>query len=157
MSELTARKTAHRTGAPRPLFLGAIALVMFTVVASGAARWSDMGTVHMPASSVVDVLLLRFDDLDDGGVAVMDAADGRQLYKVEPGTNGFIRATMRGLARERIRSGVGADAPFKLTRWSNGSISLQDETSGRRLDLDAFGPTNAGAFAQLFATKEPLK
>ena len=157
MSELSTRQIAHQTGAPRPLLLGAFALVLFTVVASGAARWSDMGTVHMPASSVVDVVLLRFDDLDDGGVAVMDAADGRQVYKVEPGTNGFIRATMRGLARERVRSGIGAEAPFKLTRWSNGSISLQDETSDRRLDLDAFGPTNAGAFAQLFVTKEPVK
>ena len=157
MSEVSARQNADQTGAPRPLLLGAFALVMFTILASGAARWSDVGTVHMPASSVVDVLMLRFDDLDDGGVAVSDAANGKLLYKVEPGTNGFIRATMRGLARERMRSGIGAEAPFKLTRWSNGSISLQDETSGRRLDLDAFGPTNAEAFAQLFATKEPLK
>ena len=87
----------------------------------------------------------------------MDAADGRQLYKVEPGTNGFIRATMRGLARERMRAGIGAEAPFKLTRWSNGTLSLLDETSGRRIDLDAFGPANAGAFAQFFATQEPQK
>ena len=157
MSESSARQIAHQTGAPRPLLLGAFALVLFTVVASGAARWSDMGTVHMPASGVVDVVLLRFDDLDDGGVAVMDAADGRQIYKVEPGTNGFIRATMRGLARERMRSGIGAEAPFKLTRWSDGTISLQDETSGRRLDLDAFGPSNAGAFAQFFTAQEPQK
>ncbi len=157
MSEVSARQNADQMGTPRPLLLGAFVLVMFTILASGAARWSDVGTVHMPASSVVDVLLLRFDDLDDGGVAVNDAANGKLLYKVEPGTNGFIRATMRGLARERMRSGIGAEAPFKLTRWSNGSISLQDETSGRRLDLDAFGPTNAGAFAQLFVTKEPVK
>ena len=157
MSELSASQITHQTGTPRPLLLGAVALVLFTVLASGAARWSDVGTVHMPAASAVDVLMLRFDDLDDGGVAVRNAADASLLYKVEPGTNGFIRATMRGLARERMRSGIGAEAPFTLTRWNNGSISLQDETSGRRLDLDAFGPTNAGAFAQFFATQEPQK
>ena len=157
MSEVSARQNAAQMGTPRPLLLGAFALVVFTILASGTARWSDVGTLHMPTSSVVEVIMLRFDDLDDGGVAVSDAANGQLLYKVEPGTNGFIRATMRGLARERMRSGIGAEAPFKLTRWSNGSISLQDETSGRRLDLDAFGPSNAGAFAQLFATKEPVK
>ncbi len=157
MSEMSARATADHTGVPRALLFGAFALVIFTIMASGAARWSDVGTLHMPAASAVDAILLRFDDLDDGGVAVSDASTGNQLYKVEPGTNGFIRGAMRGLARERMRSGVGAAEPFKLTRWSDGSISLQDETSGRRLDLDAFGPTNAQAFAQFFSTRETLK
>jgi putative photosynthetic complex assembly protein len=157
MSELSVKGHADHAGVPRALLLGALALVSLTIIGSGFARVTDIGVLHMPASSAVSTLMLRFEDLDDGGVAVRNAADGRQIYKVEPGTNGFIRATMRGLARERMRSGVGAAEPFKLTRWSDGTISLQDETSGRRLDLDAFGPTNAGAFAQFFAIKEPQK
>ena len=28
-------------------------------------------------------------------------------------------------------------------------LSLEDETTGRRVELNAFGPTNAGAFARL--------
>ena len=157
MSELSVKGNADHTGVPRALLLGALALVMVTIMGSGFARVTEVGVSRMPASTAVATLLLRFDDLEDGGVAVRNAADGNLLYKVEPGTNGFIRGTMRGLARERRNAGVGAAEPFKLTRWSNGSISLQDETSGRRLDLDAFGPTNAGAFAQFFATKEPQK
>ena len=157
MSELSIKGNADHTGVPRALLLGALALVMVTIMGSGFARITDIGASRMPASTAVATLLLRFDDLDDGGVAVRNAADGSLLYKVEPGTNGFIRATMRGLARERMRSGVGAAEPFKLTRWNDGTISLQDETSGRRLDLDAFGPTNAGAFAQFFTAQEPQK
>ncbi len=157
MSELSVKGNADQTGVPRALLMGALALVIVTIMGSGFARVTDVGVSRMPTSSAVATLLLRFDDLDDGGVAVLNAADESLLYKVEPGTNGFIRATMRGLARERMRSGVGAAAPFKLTRWSDGTISLHDEPTGRRLDLDAFGPANAGAFAQFFATKEPLK
>lgn len=154
MSELSARESTSSMGAPPALLFGALALVIFTVFASGMARWSDMGTLHMPTAAAVDAVLLRFTDLDDGGVAVIDASDDRLLYKAEPGTNGFIRGVMRGLARERIQAGVGATAPFKLTRWNDGSISLQDETSGRRLDLDAFGTTNAQAFARFFSSRE---
>ena len=121
------------------------------------ARVTDVGTSRMALSSPVQTLLLRFDDLADGGVAVRNAVDGSQIYKVEPAADGFIRATRRGLARERIRSGIGSETPFKLTRWSDGTLSLLDETSGRRIDLDAFGPTNAQAFAQFFSPKEPLK
>jgi len=157
MSELSVKGDAKRTGAPRALLLGALALVGLTIVGSGMARVTDVGTSRMAPSSAVQTLLLRFDDLADGGVAVRNAVDGSQIYKVEPAADGFIRATMRGLARERIRSGVGPETPFKLTRWSDGTLSLHDETSGRRVDLDAFGPSNAGAFAQFFSPQEPLK
>ena len=87
--------------------------------------------------------------------APTDIAFGETLVVTRMAT--IIRATMRGLARERIRSGIGSETPFKLTRWSDGTLSLLDETSGRRIDLDAFGPTNAGAFAQFFSPQEPLK
>jgi putative photosynthetic complex assembly protein len=157
MSEMSARANVEQMGAPRGLLLGAFALVLFTIMATGLGRWTDLGALHMPDATVVDRVWLRFDDLDDGGVAVRNAANDQVIYKVEPGTNGFIRATLRGLARERMRAGVGAQTPFTLTRWNNGSISLHDETSGRRVDLDAFGPTNAQAFAQFFSTQEPLK
>ena len=157
MSQASAATRAHHTQTPRGLLLAAFALVMFSITATAVGRWSDVGAVHMPASTAVETLLLRFEDLDDGGVAVRDARDQRTIYKVEPQTNGFIRATLRGLARERMRSGFGQETPFALTRWSNGSISLHDETSGRRIDLDAFGPTNAQAFAQFFTQQEPMK
>jgi len=157
MSELSVKGNADQTGVPRALLLGALALVTVTIMGSGLARITDVGASRMITSTAVATLYLRFDDLDDGGVAVRNAADGRLVYKVEPGAYGFIRATMRGLARERMRAGFGAAEPFKLTRWSDGTISLQDETSGRRLDLDAFGPSNAWAFAQFFTTQEPQK
>ena len=38
---------------------------------------------------------------------------------------------------------------YDYTRWADGRLSLQDEATGRSIDLGAFGPTNAAVFAHL--------
>ena len=70
---------------------------------------------------------------------------------VAPGTNGFLRGTMRGLARERKRQGIGAELPFRMIGRADGRLTLEDPGTGRRVDLGSFGPTNAAAFARLMA------
>ena len=82
-------------------------------------------------------------------MVISEADTGRVVDVASPGTNGFLRSTMRGLARDRKRQDLGAEAPFRLTRWADGRLSLQDEATGRSIDLGAFGPTNAAVFAHL--------
>ncbi len=142
---------------PRAVLVGASALIGFALILTLGARLSDIGTVHMPKEQVVEALSLRFEDRDDGSVAVRDASDNRVIYVVAPGTNGFIRATLRGLVRERKREGIGPDTPFTLTHWSDGTMSLEDSTIGRRVSLEAFGPTNAQAFATLFSARSEVQ
>ena len=103
----------------------------------------------MPETSAVETRSLRFEDMRNGSIQVTDARTGKVAASVEPGTNGFIRGTLRGLARERKRRGIGIEPPFMLTRWADGRISLEDPETGRVIELDAFGPTNGEAFAQL--------
>jgi len=141
------------TGIPRPVLYAAAALLLFALAGVGFVRATGVGAVHMPVVAPAQVLRLHFVDKEDGGIDVVDAADAHVIYTVAPGTNGFIRATLRGLARERIREGIGEAPPFTLTRWDDGTISLEDASIGRRVDLDAFGPANAGAFVQLFAAR----
>lgn len=153
MSRSQAHPQVHSGGVPRGLLAAAGALVLFTFLASGLARLTDIGAVHMPVVAPAATLQLRFQDQPDGGVAVIDSKDGKEIYRVQPGSNGFIRATIRGLTRERLREGVGEIPPFALTRWSDGTLSLEDSSIRRRIDLDAFGPTNSQAFAQFFAAR----
>ena len=157
MTHLSVTPDSQKPHSTHGLLRAAIALILFSILATAFGRFSDLGAVHMPDAYAVETLLLQFDDLDDGGVAIRKADTQQLIYKVEPGTNGFIRGTLRGLARERLRSGIGSEQPFTLTHWNNGSISLEDKATGRRVDLDAFGITNAQSFAQFFLNPEAHK
>lgn len=144
-------------GVPRRILIGAGALVAFALAATLFARNSGVGEVHMPSQQAYQVLHLDFVDADDGGVLVRDAGNGALLYRVKPGTNGFLRSALRGFAQERLRDGIGRTMPFTLTRWRDGTLSLMDEATNRRIDLDAFGPTQSEDFAQLFLAKGEAK
>ncbi len=144
-------------GMPKGVLFGAAALTFFALAAVGFGRVADIGAVHMAPVKPVSALSLKFADRDDGSVGVIDASNGKTIFVVAPGVGGFIRGTMRGLIQERKRSGLGDSTPFTLTRWADGTVSLEDKAIHRTVNLDAFGPTNAGDFAQLFADAEAVK
>lgn len=152
-----AHARSHARSLPRGVLLSVGALLAFAIGVTFLGRATDVGVVHMPAASPYQVLEMRFEDSADGRVLVHDAGDGKVFYTLEAGAGSFIRATLRGLARERQREGIGDEPPFTLTRWTDGTLSLEDKTTGRRINLDAFGPTQAGAFAQLLTAKGALK
>lgn len=144
------QKTARLDASSLPLAaLGTLVLV--TLLAVTAARWSGLSAQQLPDASSVSVRLLSFEDLRNGGIAVHDAQTGAVLSEVAPGTNGFLRSTMRGLARERHRRGLGADQPFELHARADGRLTLIDPATQRRVDLESFGSTNMAVFAQLLA------
>ncbi|MFQ3623200.1 MAG: photosynthetic complex assembly protein PuhC, partial [Acetobacteraceae bacterium] len=93
---------------------------------------------------------LRFEDRPDGSVAIVDARDGADVSVVPPGEGGFVRATLRGLARERRREDLGGrEVPFRVTVWQDGRLTLEDTATGRLVDLGAFGQTQVETFARL--------
>ncbi len=139
---------------PRPALIGAGLLIGLTLVAAAGARWSGVGTTQLPPAQAVGVVELRFLDRVDGAVEVRNAADDHVVAVLDPGTNGFARGVLRGMARERRSRGVDSTPPFRLVRWSDGRLSLEDPSTEREIALEAFGPTNSGAFAELFTAAE---
>ncbi len=138
---------------PFGVLWGAAALVGFTLVSAGAARVGVIGPEEKPASEATATRDLRFKDRSDGAVTVHEAGDDRLVAVLPPGGDGFIRGAMRGLARERRQKEVGPEPPFRLTRWDDGRLSLEETGRGRRIDLGAFGPTNAQAFGRLLTAE----
>jgi putative photosynthetic complex assembly protein len=137
-----------------PLFaLGG--LVIATVLAVAAVRLTGVGAVHVPDAPAVAVREFRFEDRPDGSIAVLDRSGTHVVDTVPPGTNGFLRGTMRGLARERMRQGVSPALPFEMIGRADGKLTLEDPGTGRRVDLGSFGPTNAAAFAHIMASPAP--
>ena len=139
----------HDQAVPRGILFAAGGLVLFVIVISGAGRYSD--TIHRSASEhhAVEVRALHFVDESDGSVVVIEDGRSDVVDALPPGSNGFMRGILRSLVRERNQAGIGAEAPFHLVLWENGSMSIEDRATGRRVMLDAFGHTNAQAFAGL--------
>jgi len=135
----------------------AAGLAVFALVATALARYYGVGTVLQPESPVRMERDLRFVDRNSsagagfsaGGVDVIDARTGARIDTLQPGSDGFMRATLRGLARERKRNGFGPEIPFQLALHADGTLTLVDPATARTIQLQAFGPSNSGAFVRL--------
>jgi putative photosynthetic complex assembly protein len=134
---------------PRAALLGAGSLVVGSLLLVAFARLTGYGPAHPDASFIVESRDLRFEDRTDGAVLIYSSPQDRLVDTLPPGTNGFVRGVLRGLVRERRADRIGATPPFRLTRWADGRLSLDDPSTGRHVDLEVFGPTNAGAFADI--------
>ena len=149
---------AHSSGGfPRAPLIAVGGFVLASVIVVAAVRFTGIGVVHVPDAPAVSTREFRFEDRPDGSIAVLDAAGAVLIESVAPGTNGFLRGTMRGLARERKRQGVSAELPFRMVGRADGKLTLEDPGTGRRVDLGSFGPTNAAVFAQIMASHDATR
>ena len=136
----------HDIDVPKPALWGAAALLVLSIALAANARRDRLHVEREPEEVGV---WLTFQDRPDGSVVILDAEQGRQVGVLAVGEQGFIRGVMRGMFRERKLSDRGRDARFRLARTRDGRLVLDDPDSGRHVDLDSFGRTNAAAFAGL--------
>ncbi len=127
-----------------------MAMVTLVLVALLGTIWVRMSgqDIREPDAPVAMTRTLLFADRSDGAIDVTEAGSGALVQRIE-GEQGFIRGTLRGFARERRARGVGPEAPFELVRHTDGRLILIDPSTGRRVDLGSFGPTNLADFARL--------
>ena len=134
---------------PRGGLMAGAALALFVLAAVTTSRLTGVGDVRMTVPAPVESRDLNFADGQGGAVLVYDHRDGKLIDTLAPGSNGFVRVVLRGLARERKLGDIGPVPPFRLARHANGQFTLTDTSSGKQIDLDAFGSANVGAFARL--------
>lgn len=139
---------------PRGALIGAGLLVALALGAVTAARVgllpvSETTRQVEAAATPAETRDLRFQDRADGSVLIESV--GGTPAVIEPNSGGFVRGVVRGLVRDRRARGIGREPVFRLTRWSDGRLTLEDTATGRRLALDVFGPDNRQAFVDLLA------
>lgn len=142
---------------PPAALWAAAAVILVALGSAGLARFGGIGRSAFVETTPVQQRKLLFQDRADGAVVVREAADGTIVDVIEPGSFGFVRVALRGMARDRRLHGEGADKPFLLTRWADRRVTLDDPATGRRLDLAAFGRANGEAFERLLDKKEEAK
>jgi putative photosynthetic complex assembly protein len=138
-------------GIPKPIIAAAGTLILLALVAVVIVRLTGVGAVHENDAAAVSVREFLFEDRSDGSIVILDARNRQLVDTVAPASNGFLRGTMRGLARERKRQGIGPEVAFQLVGRADGRLTLVDPGTHRRVDLESFGPTNAEVFAKLMA------
>ncbi len=128
---------------PRAPLIGGALLVVSALLlavygsANGLAR-------PEPPGKIVAERALRFADRSDGAV-VISLADSGRVLDVAQGQNGFLR----GFARTRHEDGIGPMPPMTLTGYTDGRLVLFDPSTGRQVDLEAFGSLNTAVFVRL--------
>jgi putative photosynthetic complex assembly protein len=133
----------------------AAALAILSIAFAAGARLTGAGHMTVAPTPVEIARDFRFDDAGDGSVVVLasalDASGGeREIARLRAGEMMFVRSTVRALGRQRKLDGMPlAAAPFRVTRYVNGRLTLDDPSTGAHLELASFGPTNEAAFAQL--------
>ncbi len=135
-----------------PLLIG-LGLLVFTLAVTDL-----FGLVGGAGASTTAPALersLRFEDRADGAIVAREAATGAEVMVFDPGTNGFVRGTLRALARGRRQADLGRDIPFRLAAWRDGRVMLTDTATGREVELNAFGDTNKDVFLRLLTAPEP--
>jgi len=131
---------------------GAGLLVSSSILLAAYGSLTGMARPEQPGKVVAE-RTLRFADRSDGAVVVTLADSGKTLDVAE-GQNGFLRGTLRGFARVRHEHGLGSMPPMTLTGYTDGRLVLFDPSTGRQVDLQAFGSTNTAVFARLL-TMQP--
>jgi putative photosynthetic complex assembly protein len=135
-------------GVPRlPLAWAFATVIAATALVAGARLVGFSPQQEIGSADILQSRLLRFEDAANGSVEIIDDPTGKIVAIAEPGTNGFLRGTLRGLMRVRKKGEVSYYAPYRLEQLSNGQLLLTDMASGMRLDLNAYGQTNAAVFA----------
>jgi putative photosynthetic complex assembly protein len=156
MSDTRIGDTSRLPSFPRGALIGAGTLIAFALAMAIVGRMNgpDTSLASVPQIAHRD---LRFSDRADGGITVTNAETGAVVAVVAREHDNFLRATMRGLALQRERSGLGPETPFVLTRWADGRLTLTDPTNHRVLELEAFGETNEATFATLLTSSGPTQ
>jgi putative photosynthetic complex assembly protein len=141
---------------PRGALIGIAALLIATMAFTGAVSFGLLPQSANPEASraaigseVAAERMLRFADRADGAVVVSDAATGASVAIIDYGKGGFVRATLRRLAKARAAKGIDAAQPFRLVRWDNGALSLSDPQTGKSAEIYGFGADHVKAFADM--------
>jgi putative photosynthetic complex assembly protein len=136
---------------PRWVLYWAAGIIAFSLISVGLVRISGNGPDQKAAAPTVQRSLV-FQDQKDGGVRVEDGVTGQTLTVLH-GEQGFVRGALRALTRERYSRGIGSAAPFELIARVDGRVTLLDPSTGQRVDLESFGPTNTAEFTRFLAMR----
>ncbi len=148
-AEPGARSAMPQITPPKPVLRMAVAIAGLTLTLAVLASQFGIGKSADRYGTPVAQRALRFADAPDGGILVYDGSSREVAMTLPQGTNGFLRGALRGLADRRRRGHLSSDAPFLLTAWDDGRVTIEDPLTQQRIAVSSFGPTQVKHFVAL--------
>lgn len=137
---------------PKGVLYAAAGMIGVTIALVIAAQTTGFGRVENPEGEAVRSVKVRFEERPDGSMVALRGTSNRVMAVFESTTKGFVWGVVRGMDRQRKLEEVDSDAPYTVTYWDNGQLSLSDDLTGRIVYLNAFGPTNLKNFARVLGS-----
>lgn len=142
--------TEHQRLVPRGAVIGAGILIAATVMIVGFVQTQKLSSP--PAPGMFDGLeplaerLIKFPVDREGRVTeVFDADTGEKIADLRA-NDGFVTTVLMSLSFNRRRLGMDVQPTYKLVRWEDSRVSIEDLTTGVQINLGAFGWENRAVF-----------
>ena len=137
---------------PPAIIVGGGLVMAVSLLAVSSARMGVAPRQAHPASAVAAAYDFRVSAPDAAGFeTVLSARDGRAVAPLSDKGDDFLPSLVDKLRQERALKGLHGDASFRLVRFADGRVSLQDPVTGRELNLESFGSVNEANAARLIA------
>jgi len=149
---VTTKRDPHDLSPPKPLLYAIFAMVLITIAIVGTYRLLGLqpdGAITAEATHSIEVRLIEH---DSGDVDVILVETGEVIAAIPEDDSGFLRGMIRSLGRQRTISQVSLEAPYRLSRRKDGTLTLDDPLTDESIALRAYGPDNRKQVATLLDT-----
>jgi len=131
---------------PKAFLIGCGLLILFALVGVSVAKFTGLGNFTGSSLVAAETRALSFADREDGGIQAFDPSTGVLVHEWAPGEGNFARTALRALTYTREIGRLGTEAPFELSRTSDGVLFIADPATGKQVILNAFSNANAREF-----------
>ncbi len=135
---------------PPAIIIGGALVMAVSLLAVSSARMGVAPRQARPPSTAVAAYDFRVSPPNaEGFETVLSARDGRAVAPLSGRGDDFLPSLVDKLRQERALKGIHSNAPFRLVRFADSRVSLEDPVTGRELNLESFGSVNEANAARL--------
>jgi putative photosynthetic complex assembly protein len=117
------------------------------------ARFTGLGAERVAHGAIVATYPVSMMIEGDDAVALRSVETGAVIIGFDKGHGGFLRNAIRAFGLKRHQMNIEPQAPYVVTRWESGRITLNDPATGHQVPVDSFGPMVTKMFAPLVEEK----
>jgi putative photosynthetic complex assembly protein len=144
---------------PRGAVIGAGILIGATLLFVGAFQWTKFNNPPAPEvideTEIVQQRQIRFTGdpkSKSSPMSVFDAGSGEKIADLLP-NDGFVRTVLASMAFDRGKRGVTEEPTYRLIEWADSRVTIEDVTTGIKVNTGAFSPESKLAFKRFFGER----